>query len=211
MQQPVSLKSAERKAFRATFADGLWDVMIGCVFLMFAVAPLLSESLGDFWSSVIFLPFWGLVYLAIWLTRRYVVAPRIGKATLGKPRQRRLVNLGFLMVIINILLLLIGMLAVFIFPSVSGFLMAVILGVVLLFGFSAAAYFLDYPRFYLYGLLLFTAALVGEWLYQNYGVSHHGYPLCYGFVSGVMIVTGLVTFGRLLKDNPLVEVPVEAA
>ena len=29
MHSPVSLKSAERKAFQSTFADGLWDVFIG--------------------------------------------------------------------------------------------------------------------------------------------------------------------------------------
>jgi hypothetical protein len=79
MQNPISLKSAESKAFQLSFADGLWDVFIGCMFLNFAVAPFLSETMGDFWSSAIFLPFWGLVYLAIWLTRKYVVAPRIGK------------------------------------------------------------------------------------------------------------------------------------
>jgi hypothetical protein len=81
MQHSVSLKSAERKAFQATFADGLRDVMIGCVLFMFAIAPLLSETLGDLGSSAIFLPFRGLVYLAIRLTRRYLIAPRIGMVT----------------------------------------------------------------------------------------------------------------------------------
>jgi hypothetical protein len=40
MQTPVSLKTAERKVFQTTFADGLWDVFIGCFALQFAIAQL---------------------------------------------------------------------------------------------------------------------------------------------------------------------------
>lgn len=83
MQKQVSLRSIEKEAFRATLADGLCDVFIGCFVLIFAVSPILSESLGDFWSSFIFLPFWGVVYLCIGLTRKYVVAPRLGRVRLG--------------------------------------------------------------------------------------------------------------------------------
>ena len=67
MSQKISLKAAERKAFRTTYNDGLVDIFLGCFFLMFVIAPYLSASLGDFWSSAVFLPFWALVYLAIWL------------------------------------------------------------------------------------------------------------------------------------------------
>jgi hypothetical protein len=77
-------------------------------------------------------------------------------------------------------------------------------------GFSLAAYFLDYPRLYLYGLLIRVAPIVGEWLYRNYGVAHYGFPLVFGFVSGLIIVIGLLTFARLLKNNPPVETPLEA-
>ena len=58
MSQQISLREAERKAFRITHNDGLWDVLLGCYALMFVIAPYLSTSLGDFWSSAVFLPFW---------------------------------------------------------------------------------------------------------------------------------------------------------
>jgi len=55
MSTPISLKDAERKAFQSTFADGLWDVFIGCSFpLQLTIAPLLSHRMGDFWSSAVF-------------------------------------------------------------------------------------------------------------------------------------------------------------
>jgi hypothetical protein len=57
--------------------------------------------------------------------------------------------------------------------------------------------------------MLFVAPLVGEWLYQNYGAQHHGYPIVFGICSGVIILTGLVIFARFLKDNPILPVPAE--
>jgi hypothetical protein len=77
------------------------------------------------------------------------------------------------------------------------------LGLILLVGFSLAAYLLDFRRLYLYGLLVWLAPLVGEWLYTNYQVPHHGFPITFGLVAAIMILTGLVLFVRLLRDNPL--------
>lgn len=208
MQNPISLKSAERKAFQLSFADGLWDVFIGCVFLEFAIAPFLSETMGDFWSSAVFLPFWALVYLAIWLTRKYVVAPRIGKVVFGKPRLKRLRVFTMVMLVLNVVIFLLGLVVALGFTSLRvNF--TLILGLFILCSFSTAAYMLDYPRLYIYGLLLLIAPQVGEWLYANHGAVHHGFPISFGFSAGVIILTGLVTFFRLLAKTPKIEVPDE--
>ena len=60
-EKNISIKEADRKVFRTSFDDGIVDIFISSVVLMFALAPFLSVYLGDFWSSVIFLPFWGVV------------------------------------------------------------------------------------------------------------------------------------------------------
>jgi len=202
MTERISLKDAERKVFQSTMADGLWDVYIGSFVLMLAVAPLLSVYLGDFWSAAVFLPFFGAVYLGIWLARKYVVSPRLGKVTFGKARVKRLFKFNILMLVINVVALVLGVIAALTFEQTSGGLMAGILSVILIVGFSSAAYLLDYPRLYAYGLVLLIAPLVGEWLYQNHGATHHGYPIVFGFSSGLMIVMGLVTFARFLTSNP---------
>ena len=205
MHSPVSLKSAERKAFQSTFADGLWDVFIGCFAREFAIVTLLSKSLGDFWSSAVFLPVWGVVYLAIWLVRKYVVKPRIGTFSFGKMRRQKLQRFSLIMLIANLVMFVLGIIVALNFRRLPGFGIASLLGLFLLVAFSAAAYMLDYTRLYLYGLMLFVAAPVGEWLYANHGASHHGYPIVFGFSAGVMILTGLVLFIRLLKENPLMD------
>lgn len=213
MKDPISLKTAEKRAFQTTFEDGLWDVFIGCFALEFAIAPLLSGSLGDFWSSAIFLPFWGIAYLAIWLARKYVVAPRVGKACFGKTRMNRLRRFTIILVGLNAVLFVLGLLAAFALGGASGVsiswrnLLPVLLGLFLLAGFSIAAYLLDFPRLYLYGALLFVATPMGEWLYLYHGAAHHGYPIAFGITAGIMIVTGLVIFVRLLINNPVAEMP----
>jgi hypothetical protein len=70
-----------------------------------------------------------------------------------------------------------------------------------LVAFGLAGYLLDISRFYVYGLLLAIAPLVGEWLYNNAGATHHGFPITYGFVAGVMILVGVVLFIRLLVQT----------
>lgn len=218
MQTPISLKAAERKAFQTTFADGLWDVLIGCFILEFALAPLLSETMGDFWSSAIFLPFWGLVYLAIWLVRKHVVAPRLGQVRFGPARQQKLRRFTLLMLSINGLALIVGILAFLaLTPSADSQaggrspLFSILISMFMLVGFNLAGYLLDYPRLYLHGLLLFAAPFGGAWVSMYFGAAHHGYPIVFGFASGVMILTGLVTFIRFLKNNPAIEIPGEAA
>jgi hypothetical protein len=115
MSQQISLKGAEQRAFRITYNDGLWDIFLGCYFLMFSI----------------------------------------------------------------------------------------IFGMLLLMGFSLAAYFLDFNRLYIYGLLVSLSPLVGEWLWSRGYAAHHGFPITFGASAGIMILVGLTIFVRLLRDNPV--------
>lgn len=206
MSQQISLKGAERKAFRATQNDGLWDVLLGCFALMFVIAPYLSTSLGDFWSSAVFLPFWALVYLAIGLVRKHVVKPRLGTVRFGPARRARLARFTVVMLAVNIVTLILGFVAAWKIGSVPGQMFSIVFGMGLLTGFSLAAYFLDFSRLYVYGLLVGLSPLVGEWLWRRGYAAHHGFPLTFGISASIMILVGLALFVRLLRDNP---VPVE--
>ena len=204
MSSPISLKDTERKVFQSTFADGLWDVLLGCWFpLQLAIGPFLSPSMGDLWSSAVFIPFWGVVYLIIWLVRKKVVVPRVGRVKFGAVRKTKLKKFTVTMLVFNVIAFILGLIAAFRFRSLPLGGPNLVLGLILLIGFSTAAYFLDFPRLYVYGLLAALGTQFGEWLYQNMGASHHGYPIVFGTLAGVMILTGLVTFARFLRNNPL--------
>jgi hypothetical protein len=201
MSHSMDLKEAEKNVFRTAYNDGLWDVLLGCFFLMFAFAPYLSTVMGDFWSSVVFLPFWGLVYLAIRLIREHVVAPRIGVVDFGERRKRKLKKFSGVLLVFNAVVLILGIIAAFTFGRVSDSLFPYLLGAFFLVAFSLAAYLLDILRLYIYGLLAGFAPAVGEWLYNNMGFSHHGFPIAFGATAGIMVLVGLALFLRLLIQH----------
>jgi hypothetical protein len=203
MSQQISLRDAERRVFRTAYNDGLWDIFLGCYFLILVIAPFLSTSLGDFWSSVVFLPFWGLIYLVIRLIRKYVVTPRVGVVRFGPVRKGKLKKFTLLMLCVNIVSLILGLVAAVSIGRISGQVISIFFGLILLTGFSAAAFYLDFTRLYLYGLLLGLAPLVGEWLWEHGYTTHHGFPITFGAISGIMILVGLVIFVRLVHSNPL--------
>lgn len=208
MSSQISLKEAEQKVFKTAYNDGLWDIFLGCFFMIFVIAPYLSESLGDFWSSVVFLPFWGIVYLVIWLIRKYVVTPRIGLVKFGPVRKTKLAKFTVVMIIINVFALILGVIAAVSIGRAPGQIYSIFIGIILLVGFSIAAYLLEINRLYFYGLLVGLSPLVGEWLWTQGYAAHHGFPITFGISSSIMILTGLIIFIRFLHDNP---VPMEGA
>lgn len=205
MSQQISLKEAERKAFKTKVDDGLWDILLGSYFLMFVIAIYLSPSLGDFWSSAIFIPGLGLVYLVIWVIRKYIVTPRIGRVKFGRGRQARLMRFTMVMLAINIIAFILGIVASLTFGKFPGQAFTAFFGLMLLMAFSIGAYFLDIVRFYIYGLLVGLGPMLGEWLWNQGYVAHHGIPIIFGSAAGIMIIVGLVVFFRLIHDNPVLE------
>ena len=167
------LKALEQRTFRTATDDGLWDVLIACVFANLAIAPLLSEDLGDFWSSALLAPIWLATYLVIWVVRHHIVAPRVGTVRFGSERQQRLRRLGIVLLVVNVIAAGFGVVA---FVGVQlnwldlgdgSIAYPLGLAIVVLIGFSGVAAVTGIHRYYLYGLMLAIAPLVGEWLWRG--------------------------------------------
>jgi len=201
MSQQLSLKEAERKVFLSTINDGLWDIFLGLFFLEFVIAPYLSETMGDFWSVAVFLPFWTLAYLAIRLVRKKVVEPRIGMVKFGPARVSKLKRFSWLMLVFNIVVFGLGIWAAINASQTSGQIIPYMFSLIMLSGFSLAAFLLEFNRLYVYGLLLALSPVIGEWLWNNANATHHGWPITFGAVSGIMILVGLTIFFRLLRST----------
>ncbi len=207
MKQNADLQQAERKAFASRYQDGLWDVYLGSITLLFALAPLLSERLGDFWSSFIFLPFW-LVVIGIitWVRRRYV-NPRLGSVTFRRERKLKMLRVNLVLfgvLLAGVLLTLLGSRL----PEAPRLTLPFGTALIFLVVLSAIAYFMEYSRLYVYAILLAVAALVGELLWQWAGVPHHGHPVTFGIASLVIILAGLWQYRLFIKNHPIApEIP----
>ncbi len=199
MAQKISLKQAERKVFRMTFQDGLWDIFIGCIVLQFAIAPLLSISLGDFWSSAVFLPFWALIFAVILFIKKRVVIPRIGLVKFGSFRKAKLTKFTLIMLVVNVIAFVIGLYFSFRSNIESGRVLMIMFGLTVLILSSIGAYFLNFIRLFVYGFLFLLSLMIGEWLFIHFRVVHHGFPITFGITTGIIISTGLILFFRFLS------------
>lgn len=202
MEQKTDLKRLERKAWMSFHNDGLGDIFLGCVILMFALAPILSRmGLGDFWSSAVFLPFFALVFIVIVLLRKRVVIPRIGLASFRQARKKRLLKFNILMLIILSVGFILGLLSLR-GDVGQGWVHNLRFIAIVLMCFGLAGYFMGFTRLYIYGILTALAIPAGEWLWTNLGVPHHGFPVTFGVTAAVIIVTGIILFLRILGKNP---------
>lgn len=203
MNKTGSIDRLERTVFRMSQNDGLNDMFLGCLMSQMAIAPFLSSRLGDFWSSAVFLPLWFAVIGAIAWLKKHVVVPRIGVVTYRPARRQKLARFTWVMLILNLSVFILGLIAAANVGKIPGNITSLLFGLMLLGFFSLGAYFLDVPRLYLYALMLGLSPPVGEWLYQNHGFSHHGFPVTFGSTAAVMFVTGLILFLRLLAQEPI--------
>lgn len=199
----INLKELERKAFRSTFQDGLWDIFIGFLFTQFAIAPILSErGLGDFWSSAVLFPIYMIVLAVVMLLKKYVVTPRLGMVQFSNKRKSKFKKL----ILMTNIILVIGIIAGAFFVDLSNlnvkWLFPVTFSLILLIGFSVAAYLLNLVRFYIYGAMNCLAVVVGELLYRFAGASHHGFPVAFGVTSSMMIIIGIVFLVKFIRKYP---------
>lgn len=208
------LKALEQRTFRTMTDDGLWDVLIAAVLAMLAIAPLLSGSLGDLWSSAVFAPVWLATYLIIHALRKRVVTPRVGMVRFGEERRSQLRRFSTVMLVVNIAAALAGLAAaisvqrgwVDLGSGSMGY--PLILGITILVGFSLGAYVTAIPRYYLYGLMLMAAPLFGEWLWRHHLAAHHGYPIVFGAAAAIIFATGITRFITRLRGHPLPRDPL---
>jgi len=206
MSEKISLKEVEQQVFVSSYQDGLMDILIGSVVLMFAVGPYITPYLGDFWGSVVFLPFWVIVFAIVWLVRKNVVKPRVGSFKVGSWRQKRMLRFSLTMVVVFILSALLGVLSAVKYEAVPGWMHTARFSLIILLSFCAIAYFIKLHRLYLYGILIAAAPMVGELLWRYLDVPHHGYPVTFGLTTLIIVGTGLTLLARLISEHPIEEI-----
>jgi hypothetical protein len=210
MYNIFDLRSLEKRAFRATHQDGLWDIYMGGVVMSMAILaynetsdafPLLRFSL--------FLLGLGAAYLIFWAGKKYVTTPRLGQVKFGPLRQRRkriLVMVMSGMVFVQVVLL-IGTILLGKNPQLAarlGFgqtnqdverMVVAVIGA-LFVGPSIAliAYFNDFMRGYYIAFIVSLGVFSLIWF---------GEPI-YLISAGLLIlVPGVVLLIRFLRQHPL--------
>jgi hypothetical protein len=204
MNKKNMLKEADRKVFSNFFGEGLIEISLASFLLMFSIAPLLSTSLGDFWSSMIFIPFWTIVYWILRFIRKNFVIPRMGSVTWGEMRLKKLNTGSIVLLVLNLIFFIVGIIAATsLLPLGLGSLVPVAFGSSMVILFFTAGYFLDFKYLYIYGVLIAVSLPIGEWLWQTNRASHHGFPIVFGVLSALMLLTGIGKFVVFLRNTSM--------
>ncbi|MCA9913929.1 MAG: hypothetical protein KC496_11295 [Anaerolineae bacterium] len=194
-----NLKELERRAYRATFQDGLWDIYLGLVLIGFGSMPFLRNTVSEA-ASIVF--YSALLVLAMTMLiggKRSITVPRLGYVRFGKERQRKLSRAR---------LLLIGSVAAGVLffgltlgniVGLTGF--SVLLAGALLIVFGGLAYFLDYHRLLLYAILCSLSLPVGIAL-ENAGVVRDA-PTVFILTGGLALLIGVILLQRFLSHYQL--------
>jgi len=202
----IDLQALEKKAFRTVFDDGLWDLFIALALFLFTVAPILAGrfGLGDFWSSVIFLPFYLLAFWLFRIAKTGITIPRLGMMKIGAGRRSKIRGLQWILAVVLVLGLLFGV-AVTVFGATlrsMNWMFTAVVCFVFMFSFTTAAVMLDVRRFIYYGLLIVMLVCGGEILFWRGFVTHHGIPQAFGLAAAVIGLTGLILLIRFRRKYP---------
>jgi hypothetical protein len=216
MPDALDLKNIEKKAFRATHQDGLWDIYIGGVVMSMAI--LAYSTAGEARPVLrfgLYLAGLGVFYLIYWGGKKYLTTPRLGLVKFGPQRQKRKLIMASVLAGIVLLqvILLVGTILLWKNPSWATSLglhtsnrdlerMVVAMIGALFVGPSMVliAYFNDFLRGYYIAFILSLAVFSLIWF---------GQPV-YLIAAGLLIMLpGIVLFTRFLRKHPLP--PAEAS
>jgi hypothetical protein len=209
MSQELNLKQIERKAFRATYQDGLWDIFFGLVVVFMSINLYRPEEGYSGRNIVIFLVGFGVANLIFWAGKKFITLPRMGQVKFGPIRKKRGLHLAIalsVIVLINIGLVTLTALGwanperavqlnTFLLDRGWMDITVALIGSMLV-GVSMIlmAYFNDFPRGYYIATMASLAVFLMIWLNQ---------PIFPIILGGLIILPGVILFIRFLSKYPL--------
>jgi hypothetical protein len=204
MENKINLKSIEKKAYRFTFSDGIYDTAYGVLLISFAIAPILRELiyLGYIFFLVIPAP------LIIILGKKYITNPRIGIVRFNQKRrkiQKKIMLASSILIPISILLVTLTFLGIFpgnIGSMLDGYAIPLGAGIFALTLLSIIAYLIDFPHFYIYAIAIGLGIPLAEILQNTIGPPLDNL-LTFGLPGILLFFYGMFTLIRFIQKNPM--------
>jgi hypothetical protein len=209
MSAQMKLNEIEKRAFRSTYQDGLWDIYYGLIVLCMAFFLYYPESGYSFRNILLgmlsFLAAYGLFFAG----KKWITAPRLGQVVFGEVRKRKRKTMGIVMGV------LIALQAALVVVTATGWLnpafgaklnqflgennstLLAVASVAMLMvgsGMLVMVHFTDFSRGY------YIAVLMALAVFLMILFNRPLYPILIGVV---IIVPGVVLLIRFLKRYPI--------
>jgi len=191
MKTEDSLKRTEKRLYRSYYSDGVYDILAGFIFIIFAWSPIFAS----FGIPSIHKFFLGLAAIvgAI-LIRKFVIVPRMGFVKFGQKRQAKRWTLIAMSVAIIFLIMPLMI-------AMDSEYNIVFIGPIVALIVCIAAYFLDFPRLYIYGALLAFGIIESMFIYPFVDSPVHT-MISFGIPGVVVIAYGITLLYKFLGKYP---------
>jgi MFS superfamily sulfate permease-like transporter len=214
MSDQINLRDVLKRTIQLiNYEDGLWDLLLGAVFLMLSIYPVTREKLGPEWNLGLFLAVLFILVVGQLVARHFISTPRMGYAKSRRtPALKGVLIINFVLVLATFALVILtlvnpGWIPEFQFGSfpqwVNDMSVDIVVMLALIGLFSLLGYLFGVKRLYLYGWLIGGGNLASTAMYL-YGGAVFNLPLA--IVSGIIIAIGAYLLQRFLHTYPI---PVE--
>lgn len=202
-----NLTEIERKAYRSTFQDGLWDIFLGSLLLVLSISTLLSNiGTTEKLQMGVLVVLQVLALLAFIIGKKRITVPRMGFVKFGSKRKRRnaksrivlLISVFTGLVVFLIASALIqgnpaGRSTLLLFAPVAWVANSIVV-------FSLLAYYMDFTRLYLYGVLFALPVPFDVAIKQFTDLNLR--PIAFAVPGIAMLAVGTVLLIRFLHEYP---------
>jgi len=217
MSQQITHENAERNIFRLSiFQDGIWDMQIGGMIILFSFYPVTRRLLGPGWNLVLIFGLLAILLSVGAALKRNVSKPRMGLVQFGKKQKSRIRTMRW--IIFTIFLASSGLAIALILKVFQGpkwgantpewlqmLDMDIVFGLVAVSIFSLVSVFLRMWRPIIYGLL-YGSSIVASGALSFYQGPEFQYP--FAIAGGIILAIGVGLFLQFLHTY---QVPTEEA
>jgi len=207
MSDNIDLEALEKKTWRTTLVDGIFEIYLGILHLSLTLGIVFDEVVPAPFSTIISFSIIliGLIFFLI--GKKYISQPRLGKVKFGRARMARklktliILTVNFLVVLI---IYLIGALNPQFRLNLPPYLYGLIIGLLFVtLPLSFVAYFLQFTRLYIIALLFGIGFFLDELFALLLIPEPFDSLLAFGMISIAIISIGIVVFIRFLQKYPL--------
>ncbi len=206
MSDILNLKQIERKAYRFTYQDGLWDIYMGIIVVGISQYVHRPESGYSAINIIWFVLTFAVGQIIYFAGKKYITVPRMGQVQFGPIRKQRGKIMAIILGIVVLIQVAVVMLTTIswlnpvfgkeLFGDVNQGRLAVAALGSLFVGPSMLliAYMNDFPRGYYIGILMALAVFMMIYFNQ---------PTQALIIGALIILPGVVLFIRFLRKYPI--------
>ena len=206
MTENVDLKELEKKAWRSTFQDGLWDIYFGLIIMgmgLYTIPQLFGFD--NTFGLIMTLMIWDFSSCGLFIIgKKLITIPRIGFVRFSKKRVKKKVKLTIFlsfMVVLNVVFLILTFSCLNI--RLNAFTTMLIIGTLFItLPICVIAHFLQFERLYIIAIMGGLGLSITGLLRPIVGSPLHNI-ITFCPLGGIITAWGIVIFIRFLKAYPL--------